>query len=983
MLIALLLSWLCISQLDAQIRAYPYLEDFEQFGRCTPDCRVSCPLVNFWENAANDDFDWVVQNGSTPSSNTGPSSDAIPGTSSGNYLYIEPDGICAGGGKEAWLLSPDFEFSSLRNPVLNFSYHAYGEAGARIHLDMAINGVWQQDIIEPIRGSVDKWLQHHIPLDAAANKRSVRFRWRGVSGLVETGDFAIDAVGIREGFGHDISPHSLDKAAIACINASDSARVFIQNLGSNRASSFDIQYSWDNQVWSSIQTINNTIAPGQQIAISIPVGNLSTGSHSLHFVARSSPNLDQDSRNDTLYAFFEASPVVKEIPYLATFEVGPMGWTSSGTRNDWQHGNPRGTVLDKTLDGNFCWGTNLNGTYDFFTLSYLYTPCFDFTQANADPILSFDAKFDLERQDFCWLEYSVDGGEWAKLGTRQSGLTNWYTHFKQAWTGTTNWQNAAHRLVGMQGHVVKFRFVVFSDGTRNFEGMLLDRFMIRYDYDLVIEDIFPKDVCDQSLGTQEQVSVAVHNQGYFDIDNFDMRYKADNQFFSAYKNFQGTITSGNTRLFSFVQTADLSTPGIHWLEAEADFSPDPIRSNNSLRSRAGNFSSPVIELGNDTSVCAGQRLVLKTGVQGGTYRWNTGHVLPDLYVFKKGMYEVFVTDSFGCEGSDKIEVEIPPAIDVLVDVVKPISCPGGDGRLWATATGGVGPLQYRWPNGNTSQLADPTPGGNYVVEVTDSIGCSMSKAKLLPEPDSIRIHIDQLNPVSCPRDSNGAIEITVTGGTPPYRYVWDNGSTNSTISQLKPGLYNVEVTDDNGCFDDMNLVEVPISKDTIPKAILDYQISGGTVSFSSIKSLNASNYVWAYGDGTNESGNPTPDYTYKANGVYFVTLIAQNACGADTTTLPIEIIAVSIDDEENIIAVDLAPNPITEGRFFIKNPQEMLRDVQLSLFDLHGKRLRTWTREMLPTGSRTGFELDALPEGVYLIQMKAEGLRRNWKVVVR
>jgi hypothetical protein len=53
--------------------------------------------------------------------------------------------------------------------------------------------------------------------------------------------------------------------------------------------------------------------------------------------------------------------------------------------------------------------------------------------------------------------------------------------------------------------------------------------------------------------------------------------------------------------------------------------------------------------------------------------------------------------------------------------------------------------------------------------------------------------------VSCHGCSDGWAMVTVTGGTPPYDYLWSNGSDASSISGLSAGLYTVLVTDDNGC----------------------------------------------------------------------------------------------------------------------------------------------------------------------------------------
>jgi PKD repeat protein len=83
-----------------------------------------------------------------------------------------------------------------------------------------------------------------------------------------------------------------------------------------------------------------------------------------------------------------------------------------------------------------------------------------------------------------------------------------------------------------------------------------------------------------------------------------------------------------------------------------------------------------------------------------------------------------------------------------------------------------------------------------------------------------------------------------------------------------------------------------------------------TVAFSN-NSTTATTYNWNFGDGQT-STEASPNHVYSAIGTYTVTLIANNNCGADTTTSEVTIIEVGIEELANTNNVSLVPNPANE-----------------------------------------------------------------------
>ncbi|KAB1156451.1 hypothetical protein F7018_11110, partial [Tenacibaculum aiptasiae] len=120
-----------------------------------------------------------------------------------------------------------------------------------------------------------------------------------------------------------------------------------------------------------------------------------------------------------------------------------------------------------------------------------------------------------------------------------------------------------------------------------------------------------------------------------------------------------------------------------------------------------------------------------------------------------------------------------------------------DGSANLTVVGGKAPLTYLWNTGATSEDLNSIGPGNYDVTVTDANGCQAVANVTITEPPALSLTLLGSD-LSC-GGNNGAINLTVTGGTPGYTYLWSNNETTEDITGLSPGTYSVTVTDNNGC----------------------------------------------------------------------------------------------------------------------------------------------------------------------------------------
>src|SRR5690606_32334068 len=88
--------------------------------------------------------------------------------------------------------------------------------------------------------------------------------------------------------------------------------------------------------------------------------------------------------------------------------------------------------------------------------------------------------------------------------------------------------------------------------------------------------------------------------------------------------------------------------------------------------------------------------------------------------------------------------------------------------------------------------------GTYIVTVTDANSCTDTASVTITEPTALSASAITTN-VSCNGGSNGTVDLTVTGGTAPYTFVWGNTATTEDMTGLQAGTYNVTVTDAKGC----------------------------------------------------------------------------------------------------------------------------------------------------------------------------------------
>jgi gliding motility-associated-like protein len=234
------------------------------------------------------------------------------------------------------------------------------------------------------------------------------------------------------------------------------------------------------------------------------------------------------------------------------------------------------------------------------------------------------------------------------------------------------------------------------------------------------------------------------------------------------------------------QTLAVSTPGLYWVQvtnANGCSKRDSLRVFNV-------YPSPVVNIGNDTSFCAGNSITLNAGNPGLGYIWQNGATTQTITASAAGLYWVLVYNGNNCSTRDSMRILnlFPkPVINFGRDTVL---CEGSTLILNAGNTGST----YLWHNGSTTQTITVSTAGTYWVRVTAAGGCIAS--------DTIRVL--RISPLPAnfvlPRIGMCDYETIYMHAIGNYNsYLWSTGATRDSALIVRPGNYWLQVTTTDGC----------------------------------------------------------------------------------------------------------------------------------------------------------------------------------------
>lgn len=245
---------------------------------------------------------------------------------------------------------------------------------------------------------------------------------------------------------------------------------------------------------------------------------------------------------------------------------------------------------------------------------------------------------------------------------------------------------------------------------------------------------------------------------------------------------------------------------------------------------------------------------------------------------------------FGPQPGDKIRAEVTGAnclttcasqcLTVTTNGVN-VSCAGGNnGTATASPSGGNGSYTYLWSNGGTTQTISNLAAGTYTVTVSSGSNCTGTASRIVTAPTAISATTVVTNTSN--GLNNGAINLTVSGGTPGYTYLWSNGATTEDISNLAIGTYTVTITDSKGC---TATKSATVGSGSTPPITLSFVVtntnqgqSTGAINLTVSGGVAPYSYLWS-------NGATTEDIFNLAAGTYTVTVTCPGASKVGSATV--------------------------------------------------------------------------------------------------
>jgi len=265
-----------------------------------------------------------------------------------------------------------------------------------------------------------------------------------------------------------------------------------------------------------------------------------------------------------------------------------------------------------------------------------------------------------------------------------------------------------------------------------------------------------------------------------------------------------------------------------------------------------------------------------------TYSWNNGSTSEDITSLVAGAYSLTATDANGCTfNHNETVTNTSGTLQIDNAVVTDENCNDATGSIDIFISGGTTPFTYLWSNGATTEDITGLSANNYSVTITDNNGCEATNAYTINNNTGNLAVTSQGTAENCSNGA-GAVDITVTGGTTPYTFLWNTGATTEDLTGINGGTYSCTITDGAGCIIltgniviNNNPGNLVLTANSTDESCGD---ASGTITLNATGGLAPLTYVW------NPNVSTTSTATGLAAGMYIYTVTDANSCTITDST---------------------------------------------------------------------------------------------------
>jgi gliding motility-associated-like protein len=275
-----------------------------------------------------------------------------------------------------------------------------------------------------------------------------------------------------------------------------------------------------------------------------------------------------------------------------------------------------------------------------------------------------------------------------------------------------------------------------------------------------------------------------------------------------------------------------------------------------------------------------------------SFQWSSGQVGDTVFGFCAGNYFVTVSDANNCKSSTSIIITEPTPLVFSLPNSTDATCGACNGSASVLPSGGTLPYTIFWSSGDTGAFANNLCAGSYSVFMRDNSECKIGTTVNISNTTGPNV-IETVTDETCNNLCDGSASLAVSGGTPPYSYLWlQGGQTTAALTNLCANSYTYQVTDAVGCsFTSTLTVDAATQFNFNPTQIEpSCGVCNGSITVNPSGGSGSYTYSWLPGGATTASisnlcaGIYTLNMTDASGCAYTQTFTLSNSSGPGLTT---------------------------------------------------------------------------------------------------